>query len=67
MIEIRNSFAKALQWNAESGLPVTSKAEKDGHGYGLSNIRAIARKYSGDIEIICQNGEFRLIVMLMMQ
>lgn len=67
MIEIRNSFAQALQWNAESGLPATSKSEKDGHGYGLSNIRAISRKYSGDIEIICQNGEFRLIVMLMIQ
>lgn len=65
MLEIRNSFGSPLQWNAETGLPATSKAEKDGHGYGLSNIRAIARKYSGDMEIICQNGEFRLIVMLM--
>ncbi|MDE6212724.1 MAG: ATP-binding protein, partial [Lachnospiraceae bacterium] len=51
MIEISNSFTGSLQWDEERGLPVTSKEKKDGHGYGLSNIRMVARKYSGDIAI----------------
>ena len=34
----------------EEGLPETSKRES-GHGYGLKNIRSIAVKYKGDIEI----------------
>lgn len=67
MIEICNSFARKLQWDTESGLPVTSKKEKDGHGYGLSNIRRVARKYSGDIAIDVKDGEFCLSVMLMME
>lgn len=65
MIEIRNSFRGTLQWDAESGLPITSKCEKDGHGYGLSNIRKVARKYSGDLAIDVNENEFCLNIMLM--
>lgn len=65
MIEIRNSFAGDLQWDEESGLPLTTKEDKDGHGYGLSNIRRVAKKYAGDIDIIWKEGEFCLCIMLM--
>lgn len=65
MIEISSSFAGELQWDTESGLPVTSKENKAGHGYGLANIRRVAGKYSGDIAIDLQGGEFRLSIMLM--
>ena len=67
MIEISNSFAGSLQWDAESGLPLTSKAETDGHGYGLSNIRKVAEKYFGDIDIVLKDGNFLLSIMLMME
>lgn len=67
MIEVRNSFDGKLQWDTESGLPVTSKGKADGHGYGLPNIRRVARKYAGDIAIDVQDGEFCLSVMLMMK
>ncbi len=67
MIEISNSFAGNLQWDEERGLPVTSKEKTDGHGYGLSNIRMVARKYSGDIAIDLKDSEFRLSIMLMME
>lgn len=67
MIEIINSFAGNLQWDEEHGLPVTSKEKADSHGYGLSNIRMVARKYSGDIAIDLHDDEFRLIIMLMME
>ena len=67
MIEIRNSFTGNMQWDALSGLPVTLKGKEDGqsHGYGLANIRRVARKYSGDIAVDVKNGEFRLSIMLM--
>lgn len=67
MIEIRNSFSGKLQWDAENELPVTSKGKTDGHGYGIMNIRRVARKYAGDIDIVHGDGEFRLIVMLMLE
>ena len=67
MIEISNSFTGNLQWDEERELPVTSKENTEGHGYGLSNIRMVARKYSGDIAIDLKENEFRLSVMLMME
>lgn len=67
MIEISNSFAGNLQWDAESGLPVTSKGNTDSHGYGLNNIRRIAGKYFGDIGLAVKNEEFILSIMLMME
>ncbi|MBD5518805.1 MAG: sensor histidine kinase [Lachnospiraceae bacterium] len=67
MIEVSNSFTGDLQWDEERGLPVTSKEKTDGHGYGLSNIRMVARKYSGDIAIDIKDDEFRLSIMLMME
>ena len=72
IIEINNSYSGALQWNAQSGFPYTVKEKTDGqgygqsHGYGLSNIRRIARKYCGDTDITLADGEFRLSVMLML-
>lgn len=65
MIEVCNSFCGTLEWDAESGLPITSKPQ-DGHGYGLSNIRRVARKYEGEITIDVKDGVFCLSVMLMM-
>lgn len=79
MIEIDNSFTGNLHWDKESGLPLTSKENLDSqeyeqshgygqiHGYGLSNIRTVARKYSGDIAIDLKDGEFCLSIMLMME
>lgn len=66
MIEISNSFTGNLQWDTEKELPVTSKS-KEGHGYGLANIRRVAGKYSGDIDIVLKDGEFCLSIMLMLE
>lgn len=49
IINIRNIVSKKVPI-MEDGLPETSKHES-GHGYGLKNIRSIAAKYRGDIEI----------------
>lgn len=67
MIEISNSFAGSLQWDAGSRLLSTSKERAEGHGYGLTNVRRVARKYAGDTDITVKDGEFRLCVMLMVE
>lgn len=67
MIEVSNRFRGNLKWDRQRDLPVTSKEKTDAHGYGLSNIRKVAVKYSGDIAIDLKDDEFRLSVMLMME
>lgn len=48
------------------GLPVTTKKD-GGHGFGLVNIRKVAQRYYGDIDIRQKEGEFVLCVMLMLE
>ncbi len=67
LIEVNNSFSGHLQWDTQRELPATSKEKKEGHGYGLSNIRKVAGKYAGDIVIDLKEGMFCLCVMLIMQ
>ena len=50
MMEIKNNFEGVLDLDSENGLPISTK-EGTGHGFGLSNIRRVARKYYGDIDI----------------
>ncbi len=37
---------------------VTSKRDKENHGYGVGSIKTIARKYDGIAEFTCNNGKF---------
>ncbi len=67
IIEVKNDFAASLKWDTESGLPATSKQREDGHGYGLSNIRRVAGKYAGDLDITINQDEFCLTVLLMLE
>ena len=56
IIEVSNPYQGELYVDTISGLPGTSKAG-DGHGFGLANIRHVARKYYGDMEIGKEVGE----------
>ena len=67
MIEVVNSISKYVAVDDESGIPMTSKKDKEGHGYGLINIRKVARSYYGDIDINQENDTFTLSVMLMIE
>lgn len=71
VIEICNCFEGKLRWNQESGLPVTSKGKAECHGYGLANIRRVARSYYGDMDVVQEavlgEQQFRLNVMLMLE
>ena len=49
----------------EDGLPRTTKETEFGyHGYGLKSVRAIARRYNGDLSIAFQDGIFTAQVYL---
>ena len=65
MIEVRNNFTGEIIMDEESGVPKTTKDIEGQHGYGLTNIRKVAQKYFGDIDIAQSEFEFVLSVMLM--
>lgn len=64
MIEVCNSFQDKIVIDTETGLPYTTKEHKENHGYGLRNIRQVARKYYGEIDMETTGEEFCLSVML---
>ena len=59
---LRNYCDHALTF--EQGLPVTTKAQKDEHGYGTRSIREIAEKYNGQMSAKVEQDIFTLNVML---
>lgn len=50
IVNLKNRIDRKVYINPDDEIPVSIKKE-DGHGYGLKNIRMIAQKYNGDIEI----------------
>lgn len=46
------------------GLPTTTKANKNFHGYGLKSIRYVAKKYGGTATATVMNNWFELKVLL---
>jgi len=67
MLEITNCISRSVEidTDTEIGLPETTKQDKLNHGYGLINIRKVAQKYYGDIDISQEENMFTLMVMLM--
>lgn len=63
LIQVENSFDGALVIDPETGFPLTSKNDKDSHGYGLKNIKRITKKYFGTIQI--EQNEDRVILTVM--
>ena len=67
MLEVRNCISKGVEIDKETGLPETTKKDKRSHGFGLANIRKVAQKYYGDIDINQNEHSFTLTVMLMIE
>lgn len=65
MLEVSNCIKKRVEIDEETGLPETTKKDKSNHGFGLANIRKVAQKYYGDIDISQDDNSFTLMVMLM--
>lgn len=59
LIRMENSFSGKIQWYGE--FPVS---EKDGHGYGLKNIKNCAEKYFGNVLFETEENIFSITIML---
>ena len=44
--------------NVNTNKLITSKKDKENHGYGVGSIKTIARKYDGVAEFTCNDGRF---------
>lgn len=67
-IEVENDFSGELVIDNETGLPVSSKKDRQLHGVGMENIQRCAKKYMGDIDMtICDMEDkkrFSLTIMM---
>lgn len=67
-IEVENEFMREIIFDSETGLPVSSKADKQLHGLGMENIQRCAKKYMGGIDITIQGTgdrkKFNLTIMM---
>ena len=61
-IQIDNYYAGTLE--LVDDLPVTSKADKREHGYGVKSIRTIVNKYEGELMIGTEDQIFSLQILI---
>ncbi len=65
LIQVKNAFAGEVAFDERTGLPVSTKKEDSAlHGIGLSNVKRMAEKYAGDVDIKVQKNEFCVTVIL---
>ncbi len=57
-----NSYVGEIKFGSD-GLPVTTKAEKDYHGFGVKSIAYLVEKYGGNLSIEAENGVFELNIL----
>jgi sensor histidine kinase regulating citrate/malate metabolism len=65
VIQVQNYYKADLQF--EQGLPLTTKADRMEHGYGMKSIRYIAEKYNGTITVNADGDVFHLQIMMPVQ
>ena len=51
----------------EDGLPITTKGDRNYHGFGMKSIRLIVDKYGGEMKIEARDGVFSLNILLPVQ
>lgn len=62
VIQLENYYEGELQFR--DGLPVTTKEDREEHGFGMRSIRSLAEKYGGSISIDGGNSIFLLSITL---
>lgn len=55
----------ALRMTIDRSLPVSTKADKANHGYGLRNIRYVVGRYGGEISCRVSGEEFVLTLLFL--
>jgi len=62
IISEENYFSGELK--IKDGLPITSKEDKDNHGFGLKSMRRFAEKYGGTLTFSTEDERFGLCITL---
>ncbi len=57
-LTLKNYAKIAIKW--KDGLPLTSKGDKNRHGFGTLSIKRISEKYNGHLIFFYSNGVFTL-------
>ena len=65
-IGVENSRFAPVDYDGESGLCRTTKADKSAHGYGLKAVQAVARKYRSELLLQFPDGAFSAATALQM-
>lgn len=61
-VKVENTYAQAPV--KEKGRILTSKQDKDNHGYGLKLVEDIVKKYNGNMEITTREEVFKVVASL---
>lgn len=62
LIHIENPFEGSLEMH--DGIPVTTKSDKDYHGFGMRSMKYIVKKYGGNLSVSTEDMLFQLNVMI---
>lgn len=62
IIRIENYYEGTLEFEKE--LPVTTKEEREFHGYGLKSLKYTVHKYKGEVDITADNDWFCLKILI---
>lgn len=61
IINAHNYFDGKLTF--AEGLPLTTKKDKQYHGYGMKSVKMICEKYGGDLSVVANDGIFMLNIL----
>lgn len=61
-ISVENPYSSILV--IQDGLPVTNKADKNYHGFGMRSILNIVKKHNGNLSISTTDGLFKLKILM---
>ena len=64
--KVKIVFENPVEWDVNEKVlgSYTSKADKENHGFGISNIRKVVEKYGGSMLMGSENGKFRTIIVI---
>jgi hypothetical protein len=62
MVFIHEENYYAGEMKLENGFPVTSKEDKDNHGFGIRSMKMFAEKKDGTLQFSAENGIFSLTI-----
>ncbi len=66
MLKIRaeNPLSGTVTVDRETGLPETTKRDKENHGFGVQSMRQVMQKYGGNLVFDTRGGRFTVIALL---